>query len=422
MKAVVFVAGKGERLWPLTERRPKPLLPVAGRPIIENTLRAIVEAGIREIVLVVGYGEEKIREFVGDGGRLGFRATFVRQERPKGTADALRACEPWLHGDSRFIIIYGDDYYSRACIVRFAKAARRSQDESIAAAEVDDPSRFGRLDIDKGLVRSIREKVSGHGSARVNAGLYLLSDSVFKAAAKTKMSARGEYELTDTIGLMIRTGRRIRPFSVGKSEWLGVTYPWDLLDVNRLELESNFSPAVQGKVEEGVRITKSLRVGKGSVIRSGCYIEGPVIVGEDSSIGPNSYLRPFTSIGRNCKVGASCEVKNSILMDNVKVPHLAYLGDSIVGEGSSLGAGTITANLRFDGLDISSEVKGKWVDSRRRKLGAILGDEVRTGINVSFFPGVKVGSGAWIGPGVVVGRDVAARERIKEDTSRPSKR
>jgi len=106
-------------------------------------------------------------------------------------------------------------------------------------------------------------------------------------------------------------------------------------------------------------------------------------------------------------------VKNSIVMAKAKIPHLSYIGDSIIGEGCSLGAGTITANLRFDDAVVKSKVRGTLVSSGRRKLGAILGDEVRTGINVSIFPGVKIGPGSWLGPGALVERDVASRARFK---------
>lgn len=413
---MVFAAGRGERLWPLTERTPKPLLPVAGRPILERTLKALVKGGIRQIAIVTNYQEEEIRKFVGDGSRLGFQASFVHQNRPLGTGDALRACESWLGGESRFVVIHGDDYYSASGIAKFLHTAKRLPGDSLATAEVDDASLWGRLEIRKGLVQSIHEKAVAEGHARVNAALYMLTDSVFIAVKKTKLSARGEYELTDAVNYMIRGGREFHAFPLGKSEWLGVTYPWDLLDANRRELETSFPVRLGGKVEKGVRIVKPVSVAKGAVIKSGSYVEGPVTIGEDSSIGPNSYLRPFTSIGGNCKVGASCEIKCSILMDGAKVPHLSYVGDSIIGEGSSLGAGTITANLRFDDSNVFSNVRNTWVDSRRRKLGAILGEGVRTGINVSLFPGVKIGAGAWIGPGVVVRRDIGSGEKIRETT------
>jgi bifunctional N-acetylglucosamine-1-phosphate-uridyltransferase/glucosamine-1-phosphate-acetyltransferase GlmU-like protein len=113
------------------------------------------------------------------------------------------------------------------------------------------------------------------------------------------------------------------------------------------------------------------------------------------------------------KVGTGCEVKNSIVMSNTRIPHLSYVGDSILGEDCSLGAGTITANLRFDEAEVKSKVRGSWVNRGRKKLGAILGDGVRTGINVSIFPGVKIGRGSWIGPGAIVDGDIPSSARYK---------
>jgi len=153
---------------------------------------------------------------------------------------------------------------------------------------------------------------------------------------------------------------------------------------------------------------------KGSLVKSGAYIEGPVYVGEGAVVGPNAYLRAGTSLGKGVKVGAGCEVKNSIVMDEARIPHLCYVGDSILGNGASLGAGTITANLKFNDSNVESRVKGRPVDSGQRKLGAIFGDRVKTGINVSIFPGVKIGADAWIGPGAVVRADVPSNARLTE--------
>jgi len=139
-----------------------------------------------------------------------------------------------------------------------------------------------------------------------------------------------------------------------------------------------------------------------------------VFVGEGAIVGPNAYLRPGTSLGKGAKVGAGCEVKNSIVMDDdAKIPHLCYVGDSVLGNGVSLGAGTITANLKFNDSNVESRVKGKMVDSGQRKLGAFFGDGAKTGINVSIFPGVKIGADAWIGPGAVVRADVPSKARVR---------
>src|SRR6267143_6958707 len=229
---------------------------------------------------------------------------------------------------------------------------------------------------------------------------------------KTRKSKRGEFELTDSLSMLLADGRRIRTLPFGKGEWVGISYPWDLLEANRSALDSD-EEVRDGETEPGVHLKGSVSLGKGSRVKSGSYIEGPVYVGEGAVVGPNAHLRPGTSLGKGTKVGAGCEVKNSIVMDEAKIPHLCYVGDSILGHGATLGAGTITANLKFNDSSVESRVKGKLIDSGQRKLGAILGDGVKTGINVSIFPGVKIGADAWIGPGAIVRADVPSNARVR---------
>jgi len=412
LKAVVLAAGRGERLWPLTENKPKHLLPIAGRPVLERTLEALSKNGVREVLLVVNFKAEKIQARVGDGKRLGCKVKYVKQKRVGGTADALKASREQLRREDSFLAIYGDDYYHEKAVARFLNKAAKGNGLMMGAAVVQDPSRFGSLTIKNGLVHSIKEKVASKRPGRVNAGIYLLDGSIFPAIEKTRRSSRGELELTDSLKMLIRQGQKIQAFPVQEGEWLGLSYPWDLLEANRLALEDR-RPAVAGKMEDGVHTRGPVIIAKGAVVKSGSYLEGPVLVGEGSVVGPSSYLRPYTSLGQNVKVGAGCEVKNSVIMDNAKIPHLSYVGDSIIGEDSSLGAGTITANLRFDEAHVRSRIKGLALDSGRKKLGAILGDNVRTGINVSIFPGVKIGSGAWIGPGTIVKEDVLSGARVR---------
>ena len=408
----MLAAGRGERLWPLTETKPKHLLPIAGKPVLERTLEALSRAGFREALLVVNYKAEKIEARLGDGKRLGCRVSYVRQKSIGGTADALNASREQLRGEERFVAVYGDDYYHEKALAGFLKKGVRSEGLMMGAALVHDSSRFGSLAIEKGRVMSIREKATGKGPGRVNAGIYLLNNSIFPAIQRTRKSSRGEFELTESLEILIREGQRVQALSFGEGEWLGLSHPWDLLEANKLALV-DCRPSLEGKVEDGVHTRGPVVIDKGAVVKSGSYLDGPVLVGEGSVVGPNSYLRPYTSLGQNVKVGAGCEVKNSIIMDNVKVPHLSYVGDSIIGEDSSLGAGTITANLRFDEASVKSLVKGQLLDCGRKKLGAVIGDHVRTGINVSILPGVKIGPGAWIGPGAIVAEDVRPGARVR---------
>jgi bifunctional UDP-N-acetylglucosamine pyrophosphorylase/glucosamine-1-phosphate N-acetyltransferase len=159
-------------------------------------------------------------------------------------------------------------------------------------------------------------------------------------------------------------------------------------------------------VEQGAHLIGPVSVAETARIRSGAYIEGPAFIDEDADVGPNCYIRPCTSIGKKVRVGNACEIKNSILMDGTHVGHLSYVGDSILGEKCNLGAGTIIANLRFDNEAVKMMIKDKLIDTGRRKLGAVFGDNVKTGIKSLFMPGVKVGENTWVGANLMVERDL----------------
>ena len=407
-----MAAGRGERLWPLTEDTPKPLLPIANKPILERTLEALASAGIRQIILVVGFRNEKIRDRLGKGEGIGSEIRYVKQKTPKGTADALGTCSNELRGEDTFLVVYGDDHYETSVPRTFLAKATRNKGITIGTANVQDASHFGKIESKRGLVTEIREKGSKAEPAQVNAGIYLMDQSIFAGIRKTTRSIRGELELTDAVRLLISDGVPVHAQDLGSRRWLGVSYPWDLLEANEWAVESE-RPLSKGMIEKGVRIRGLAVLEEGSVVKSGSYLEGPVHVGKRCQIGPNAYLRPYSSLGDDVKVGAGCEIKNSIVMKNTKIPHLSYVGDSILGEACSLGAGTITANLRFDEAQIKSKLRGSWVNSGRGKLGAVFGDGAKTGINVSTFPGVKVGRGAWIGPGAIVDRDIPSNARYK---------
>lgn len=152
-----------------------------------------------------------------------------------------------------------------------------------------------------------------------------------------------------------------------------------------------------GEIEDNVVIKGTVSIGKGTIIRSGSYIVGPVSIGQNCDIGPNCYIRPSTSIGDDCHIGNAVEVKNSIVMKGSKIPHHNYVGDSVIGEGCNLGAGTKIADLRLDKKDIRIAN----IDTRRRKLGAIIGDRVETGINACINVGCIIGNNTHIGPGAV---------------------
>lgn len=406
MKAVVLAAGEGSRFRPLTVTRPKHMLPIAGRPALEHLLLAIRESGIRQVVLVVGYRCEAIENYFKDGGKFGLNLTYAYQERPLGTANAIGLSEEYVDEDY-FLVVYGDLYVHASLIKSLIQKHSETNLMSMAVVPVKNPQQFGVVSLKDGFVKGLIEKPKQgkeYGNL-ANAGIYVFSRDIFAEISKTRTSSRAEFEITDTILRLIKRGIPIVSKAIDPDSWLDLGRPWDLLEANERSLKSS-KLEVNGIVEDGVNIVGSVGVEEGARIRSGSYIEGPVLIGRGSDIGPNCYIRPFTSIGKNVRVGNACEAKASLIFDETSIGHLSYVGDSIIGENCNLGAGTITANLRLDEDTVKVMVKSELVDSGRKKLGVIMGDNVNTGIGVSLMPGVKLGPNAWVGPDVTVYRDV----------------
>lgn len=192
---------------------------------------------------------------------------------------------------------------------------------------------------------------------------------------------------------------------VAESSFL-IVHSWDLLRANERFVSALAEPKIEGEVHPNAVIAGLIHLGEGSKILPGVFIEGNVVIGAGCKIGPNCYLRGSTAIGDRCHVGNAVEIKNSILLNGTNVGHLSYVGDSVLGEGVNFGAGTITSNLRHDGLNHRTEVGGVLIDTGRRKFGCVVGDGVHTGINTSIYPGRKLWPGAITRPGEVVQRDV----------------
>jgi len=273
---------------------------------------------------------------------------------------------------------------------------------------VKNPEQYGIVELDGSYVTGIIEKPQPKEAPTnlANAGIYIFQPGIFEKIRQTGESSRGELEITDSLRLLIQEEKKsVLAVQVSSEEWLDVGRPWDLFEANQRAL-NRIAPVVEGEIEDGAHLLGPVTVGKQARIRSGAYIEGPVSIGEHSDIGPNCFIRPYTSIGKNVRIGNACEIKNSIIMDKAHIGHLSYVGDSIIGEECNFGAGTITANYRFDAKTIKMMIKDEVVDTERTKLGVILGDRVKTGINALFMPGVKVGNDSWIGPNVIAYRDV----------------
>ncbi len=404
MKAVILAAGKSTRLHPLTLNRSKVMLTVANMTILEYNLQQLQQTKlIDEAIVVVGFGSEEIITRFGNSygsSKNKIKLAYAFQTEQLGTGHALLQAEKFLASEKKFIVIMGDDLYSSSDIRKCV-----GHGSCILAKKVDDTRSFGKVVAEKGTLKSIIEKPDESGSGLANTGCYVLPSSISQLLRKLRKSGRGEYEITDAIQQLQNVHVEEAGF------WQPITHPWSLLDANEalLREKEKSKPEIHktAVVEKYATLKGFVAVGKGTLVRNGAYIEGPVVIGENCKIGPNCFIRPYTSIGNGCRVGNAVEVKNSILMDNATIGHLSYCGDSVIGEGVNFGAGTIIANLRHDNGNVKSMVKGELVDTGRRKMGAIIGDNAKTAIHTSIYPGRKIWPGKTTMPGEIVRKDIA---------------
>ena len=395
MDAVIIAAGEGTRMRPLTRGCPKPLLPLGESTLIEQTMDRCLDV-VDRFVLVVGYMGSRIEDRLGDE-YSGIPIEYVTQEEALGTAHAIGCARAAV--DGRFLVINGDVVIDD----RLPRKLAESDGDTIAVQPVENPSSYGVVEIENGAVRTLVEKPDDPPSNLVNTGIYAFEPGIFEYIDRTEKSPRGEYEITEAIELLMADDR-----SVGAVEydgpWLDVGRPWELLDANEVVM-ADLDGRIDGAVEDGATLHGPVVVEEGARIRAGAYIEGPVVIRSGTDIGPNAYVRGATLLGEGVRVGNAVEVKNSVVMAGTAAGHLSYVGDSVLGQDVNFGAGTKVANLRHDDENVSMRVKGDQVDTGRRKLGVVVGDRTKTGINTSLNAGVKLGVEATTMPGESVLED-----------------
>ena len=413
MKAVLLAAGEGQRLEPLTFTRPKHLIKVAGKPILQFCLEAVKAAGITDIAIITHYMSDKIQMYFGDGSSQGLKISYIEQKELLGTGNAALTAEQHVDNDADdgFVLVYGDLLFAPDAVKQAVDLYKKTEKSAavMAVVAVDNPESYGIIEYthdDKKLKRIVEKpKAENAPSNLANTGIYVFSKEIFKTLKQVKESERGEWELTDALTMLAAEGKTVLITELDKNSWFDVGRPWDLLDANNWAL-NRMNPQILGTIEPGAHLIGPVHVAKTAKIRSGAYIEGPVFIDEEADVGPNCFIRAGTSLGKKTRIGNAVEIKNSIIMDKTHIAHLSYVGDSIIGENCNFGAGTITANLRLDEGNIKMTIKNKKTNTGKRKLGIIMGDNVKTGINTSFMPGIKIGPNTMISANLKVTYDI----------------
>lgn len=426
-KACILAAGVGSRLQPLTDTKPKPLIPLLNKPMLDYMIEALVSNGIKEILLIVGYQKEQIQDYYQEGARFQVKITYQEQKEFLGTGHATNIAKEFANNQP-FILIYGDLFIDPIIITKLIQNYSRNLEHgALIARKVEDPTKYGILKIshEKKLEKIIEKPPDDRFGNLINAGIYILPPKVFSVLEKIPKSPRGEYELTDAVTNLISEGSNFQVIDISEYYWSDLGHPWQILDatnylmqklpgkpVSKTEYPESHIINNGGIIENFITIHGTVEIGKNTRIKSGTYIEGPVIIGDNCQIGPNAYLRPFTVLGHGVKIGNASEIKGSIIMNHSAIPHLSYVGDSIIGEHVNFGCGSITANLRLDKQNIKINIKGQKIDSNRHKFGTIIGDYANLGIQVNIMPGKKIGAYANIGSNTVVSVDVPSKNLI----------
>jgi UDP-N-acetylglucosamine diphosphorylase/glucosamine-1-phosphate N-acetyltransferase len=394
MKAVILSAGEGLRCRPLTLTRSKVMIPVANKPLLEHVINAVAQNGIKDIILVVGYQKERIMDYFGDGIEFRVNISYVFQDAQLGTAHAVKQVRELVDGD--FLVLNGDNLINAGTIADLL--AGREGSVTLLAVEQEQTFGYGVVISDNSRVKQILEKPKEVVSHLVNAGIYVFSTEIFDEIDRTSLSETGEYAITDTIQQMITDGKIVSVVK-SKSMWIDAVHSWDFLKANAVVLEES-KKDLRGTIEEGATIKGNVVVGENSLIRGGCYIVGPVIIGKNCDIGPNTVILPSTAIGDNTSIDSSVEIQNSIIMNDVRIGSNSYVSNSVIGANNIIGP-----HLSIEvGRNLMIEMKG--ILHHADLLGTVMGDDNNLANHILIKAGKMIANSCNIEAGLIVYKDI----------------
>jgi len=324
MKALVLSGGHGTRLRPLTYSQQKQLIPVANKPVLFYAIEDVIEAGVKEIGIIVGPNKEQVIETVRS---VDWNAEieFIYQEEPKGLAHAILVAEEFL-GDDEFVMYLGDNILRDGIVEHAKKFQKLNPDSLILLTEVEDPQQFGVAELDEnGRVKKLIEKPRIPPSNYALVGIYFFKPVIIESCKNIKPSWRNELEITDAIQWLIDNGYRVEASTV-TGWWKDTGKPEDILEANRLVLD-DIQPKNEGRVENS-RIMGRVVIEEGSVIKDS-VVKGPCVVGKNCRI-VNSYIGPYTSVGNNCEIEGT-EIEDSVIMDGSKIINAGRIVESLIG-------------------------------------------------------------------------------------------
>jgi len=327
LKGLILSGGRGTRLRPITHTSAKQLVPVANKPILFYGLEAIVEAGIKEIGIVVGDTHQEIRDAVGDGSRFGARVTYIQQSAPLGLAHAVKESKAFLE-DEPFVMYLGDNFLREGIKGFVTEFETHRPDAQILLVPVPNPQDFGVAELKGSEVSRLEEKPKSPRSNLALVGVYMFTKSVWDAVEGIKPSKRGELEITDALQWLIDHGKTVRSHVI-TGWWKDTGKLEDMLEANRMAM-SHWESRIDGSIDDKSIVEGAVVVEKGAkVVRS--RLRGPLIIGPDVTI-EDSYIGPFSAIAEGVRIVRS-EVEHSIVLERSVIADVpTRIDSSLIGK------------------------------------------------------------------------------------------
>ena len=386
MKAIILAAGKGAHLSPFSDTRPQPMIGVAGRTILDNSLELLKSSGINDIFVVVGHKREKLIHALQEHDHDGLNIHYLEQKQSSGIGNAVLKIKNKISPGEYFLLLYGDILTANNIFSKIQQSFHTFKSPVASICLPPSNQQFGNvfLNAQMEITKIIEKPKSNKFGNYVLAGVFILPASFFQLLESTSQSMEKALK-------KIVTSEGLRA-SMWEDDWLDVVHPWEILTANKMIMDSwgESSIAKTATLEANVTLQGIVKIGEGVLIKAGAVIEGPCSIGCGSYIGNNSLIRSYTSVGKNCEVGSGVELKNCVVMDSSQIGRLSFIGDSVLGENVDIGSGCMTVNRTVDWKPISVQNRKGQTSTNMSKLGAFLGD------------GVVVGAGNMIQPGTVV--------------------